>query len=602
MSSSPQSPFPWKRSIVRAWPWLAAAASGVMLVLCFPPWNQAWLCWLALTPLIAAVWFGQGGEMTAEPPGRLARIFRRLPPWARAFALGYVTGLIFIWGAFYWLIEVTGIGWFVLAFYMGLYGALWAWFIGTVGNAENGMKNPASPATRTRVLALSPSLYLRSRWNLWFAFLGAAMWVALEWVRGLLFSGFGWNNLGVALHANIPFMQIAEWTGVGGLSFLVAFVNLIAVSTVYRFAMEVRLHRIRPHFDFTLTLSALLLVFAHGVRVLQVSSRADSPDNKNAIPLRVAAVQANIPQMQKFDPAFEAHIFQTYEHLTEAAMATRPDLLLWPEAATPQGYFADRTNFEFVNNLAKHANCNFLLGTLDYDFGDEGHVVNAYNAALLLPREGGDAEIYRKLHLVPFGEFIPFRHSFPLFAWIVGDQVPSDFSPGENPGVFQTVGPEVRLAPLICFEDTLGRVARQPVLLGAQVLVNVTNDGWFGHSAANEQQLNESVFRAVENRRPLLRCANTGVTAFIDRNGRISRVLRAENGSPFIQGVLAGEVRVPTDPALTFYTRHGEVFSAACAAGAGLAALLGGWRAFLRKRGRKTFSEVEQAPELAPVP
>lgn len=535
----------------RAWPWLAAVASGVLLTACFAPWNQRWLSWLALTPLAAALWFP--GEAAA------ARAFRG---WPRAFALGYVAGLVFFWGAFYWLAEVTGIGWFCLAFYLALYPAVWGVFLSTVANAGRS-------GTLDR--------YLRSRWNLWFAFLGAAAWTGLEWLRGWMFTGFGWNTLGSSMHANLPFIQVAEWTGVGGLTFLAAFVNLIAVSTVCRFRREVRAHRIRPHFDFTLTVSAVLAVFAHGVYRLQKQAEPGA-----TAPLRVAAVQANIPQLQKWDPAFEAHIFETYERLTATAIALRPQLLLWPEAATPRGVFADEANFRFVKTIAERAAGNFLLGTLDYDFGPAGRPINAYNAAVLIPA-AGEWQTYRKIHLVPFGEFVPFRRGFPLFAWIVGEQVPADFASGPGPVVFEATNPEVRIAPLICFEDTVGRVARAPVRLGAQLLVNLTNDGWFGHSAACEQQLAESVFRAVENRRPMVRCANTGVTAFVSAQGRIERVLRAENGSPFIAGVLAGETQVPLHPELTFYTRHGELFSLAC----GLAALTAAASPALRRRMRR---------------
>lgn len=535
------------------WPWLAAVATGAMLTACFAPWDQPWLAWIALAPLVAAIWFPGGGS---------AR---------RGAALGYVAGLVFFWGAFSWLTEVTGIGWFCLAFYMALYPAAWGAFAAAVANAGAG-------GDRSR--------YLRSRWNLWFAFLGAAAWTGLEWVRGWMFSGFGWNTLGSSLHANLPFIQIAEWTGAGGLTFLAAFVNLIAVSTVCRFALEIRARRIRPHFDFTLTISAMLGVFAYGFHALQSRPPGET------IPLRVAAVQANIPQLQKWDRAFEARIFQVYEQLSQAAIATRPQLLLWPEAATPRGVFADEDNFRFVQKIAAAAASNFLLGSLDYEFAEDGQPLNAYNAAIFLPRQG-PWKTYRKMHLVPFGEFVPFRRRFPLFAWIVGEQVPSDFASGTAPAVFQLTEPGVRIAPLICFEDTVGRVARAPVQMGAQVLVNLTNDGWFGHSAACEQQLAESIFRAVENRRPLIRCANTGVTAFISAQGRIERVLRAEDGSSFLAGVLAGEIRAPINPALTFYTRHGELFSTACALAALAAAAAHAGRA-------RAAARRKAAPPLLP--
>ena len=588
LEASPEiRPASWRTG----WPLAAALLSGGLATLCFAPWNQEWLCWLALTPLLAAVWSlraDEPPEVSAVDRGRRFAWARRLAGrrWVKAFGLGYAAGLVFFWGAFYWLAQVTGIGWFILPFYMGLYFAVWGCFMGTVGRPAEGRPVDTVPARfaappsvfRTPTPA-STSPLLRSRWNLWFAFLGAAMWTGLEWVRGWMFSGFGWNDLGVAMHRNVAFLQIAEWTGSGGLSFLAAFANVIAVATVLRFALEVRSHRIRPHFDFTLTITAILLVFTYGIQHIRSAARAAAQPGATFL-LRVAAVQAGIPQNEKWNPHLEQQIREKYTQLSAAAAASRPQLLLWPEAATTFGMFDGASDTKaFVDGIAERAGCNLLLGSLDYDFGPDGHAQADYNAAMMRATGADRYQIYRKIHLVPYGEYVPFRHSFPLFAWIVGDQVPGDFAFGTEPGVFTTSDPALRLAPLICFEDTLGRVARQPVRLGAQLLVNLTNDGWFGLTAANQQQLAESVFRAVENRRPLVRCANTGVTAFIDANGHVTQTLRdPKTGSVFAAGVLAGTVQVPTNAPLTFYTRHGEVFAASCLAAAGMLAFLRVWR------------------------
>ncbi len=595
---------------LRAWPWLAALASGGLCTLCLEPWNQAWLCWFALTPLIAAVWSVNSLDPAVAPPKTRFPLFLR-EPWARGFALGYAAGLVFFWTAFYWLWEVTGPGWFLLAPYMACYFAIWGAFMATVGKpparpplpapmffgqrGRNSLPDPASGP---------PSPFLRSRWNLWSAFLAAAAWVALEWMRSWMLSGFGWNDLGVGLHRIIPLIQIAEWTGVGGVSFLAAFVNVIAVATVLRFAAEIRTFKVRPHFDFTLTLAGLLLVFGFGVRTA-ISSRKEAAQPGATGRLRVAAVQPNIAQSEKWDPASQTAIFHALDELTAAALVTKPDLLLWPEASTPRGVFGDKENYDFVMGIARRANANFLLGTLDYDFGPDGRSQADYNAALLLPKGAGDAQVYRKIHLVPFGEYVPYRHDFPPLAWAVGGQVPSDFARGSEPVVFTTADPTVRLAPLICFEDTIGELARQPVLRGAQVLVNVTNDAWFGPTAASHQQLAEATFRCVENRRPLVRCANNGVTAFLDRDGRVTQALLMADGTVWGAGVLSGEIGVPLHPALTFYTRHGEVFSILCADVAGLAALLAIWRRLRKLELRRRTSRRQAAapvPEAAAVP
>jgi apolipoprotein N-acyltransferase len=170
------------------------------------------------------------------------------------------------------------------------------------------------------------------------------------------------------------------------------------------------------------------------------------------------------------------------------------------------------------------------------------------------------------VHLVPFGEYVPLRHSFPLFAVVAGKWVPGDFDAGKDYTVFRLTNSDVQVAPLICFEDTIGELTRQFVLKGANLLADVTNDGWFLHSAGSQQHLANSVFRCVETRRPMVRAANTGVTCFINEFGRVTQVLQDETGSTFSEGALTGEVHVPAERSLTFYTRHGELFAKLCAA------------------------------------
>jgi apolipoprotein N-acyltransferase len=237
----------------------------------------------------------------------------------------------------------------------------------------------------------------------------------------------------------------------------------------------------------------------------------------------------------------------------------KPNLLLWPEASVPGGAFSSQESADFVKSFCADSDVSFLFGT--DDFSPDGD----FNAAAMLTGRGTLLQTYRKMHLVPFGEFIPFRHSFPLFAWIAGDLVPGDFSAGRDFVLLETARPAVKIAPLICFEDTLGDLTRQFVRHGAQVLVNLTNDGWFLESAGAEDHLVNTVFRAVETRRPLLRCSNTGVTCFIDTRGRITHTLRDEHGSHFTAGMLSAKIDVPDGSVQTFYTRHGEWLAQLCA-------------------------------------
>ncbi len=538
----------WLPKALRFWPWLAAILSGLLCTGCFAPFNQTWLCWIALTPLIAAIWFS--GENS-----------RRY--WLRNLLLGYVAGLAFFWTVLSWLTTVTVLGWFVLEFYMALYFALWGWFCGlmrpretleeTSSNKWNQMLTRAGRAT-----AAPRSAWTRSTNNLLLAFVLASAWAAQEWLRGWVFSGWGWNGLGIALHANWPLIQIAEFTGVAGLSFMVAFANVIALTTVRRLILEARAHAMRPHFDLTLTMAAIVGVLTFGVRAVQIS-----PPTK---PLRVAAVQSNIPQNQKFDPQFTRKIFDQFKRLSEIALQSNPppDLLIWPESSMPGPVLEDRESYQFVMSLSESTKSDLLLGTIDEE---EGH---AYNAALLVSEGGEQVQLYRKLHLVPFGEYVPGRHRVPLLARIVGDQVPGDFAAGKDHTVFRLTNGDVQVAPLICFEDTIGELTRRFVLPidtdpGANLLVNVTNDGWFLHSAGSYQHLANAIFRCVETRRPMVRAANTGVTCFVNAFGRVTQTLQDETGSTFTEGVLTGEINVPTKHELTFYTRHGDLFAKVCA-------------------------------------
>ncbi|MEO5718638.1 MAG: apolipoprotein N-acyltransferase [Chthoniobacterales bacterium] len=530
------------RKWIQLWPWLAAISTGVLTTLCFAPFGQTWICWIALAPLLTAVWFS--GEGTK----------RR---WLRDLFLGYVAGVIFFWGVFSWLHTVTVPGMIIVGLYMGVYFALWAWLAGLL-RPRKALPAPASlrAGWPTAQLHGSPpearSPWLNSFRNLGLALILASGWTGLEWVRSWMFSGWGWNGLGVPLHDVLPIIQIAEITGVAGLSFVVAFSNVIGVVTVRRFTIENRIHKRRPHYDFTLTLAGIVGLCGYGIRQLQMPAETE--------PLRVAAVQANIPRDEKFSPEFQAKIFAQFERLTRVGLATQPppQLIIWPESSTPAPALLDQENYRFVMDLSASIKTDLLLGTIDADQNGD------YNAALLVSKGGEDIQVYRKLHLVPFGEYVPGRHTVPFISAIVGSQVPADFTPGKDSVVFHLTTDQVKVAPLICFEDTLGELTRQFVLRGANLLANVTNDGWFLRSAASQQHLANAVFRCVETRRPMARAANTGVTCFVNRFGRVTQVLLDEKGSQFTEGVLTGTVAVPTEGQITFYVRHGELFAKIC--------------------------------------
>lgn len=504
---------------------MAAALSGTLGIFCFAPFDQSWFCWIALIPLVVAVWFSR------ETSCRL---------WLRNLLLGYVAGMVFFTGTFSWLgalgdlyqsFFLHGLS-FLLSIYLAMHFAFWAWFIGF----------------------LKPKTFTASWRNLLVAFLAAAAWATHEWVRGWLFTGFGWNGLGVALHAKFPVIQLAEFTGVTGLSFVIAFVNMTAVTTPVRLFLEAKTRKMRPHFDLTLTMIGIVALMAFGLHRTQVASASKS--------IRVAAVQANVPQLEKFDPQFTSGIFEKFTRLSDVALRANPppDLLVWPESSMPDPVRDENgQSNRFVKQLSASSKTDLLLGSLDFEPGRD------YNSAALVSNGGERIQIYRKIHLVPFGEYIPLRRSFPLFAAIAGTWVPGDFARGTDFTVFDLTNQSARVAPLICFEDTVGDLVRRFVSNGANVLVDITNDGWFLHSSGSKQHLANAIFRCVENRRPMVRAANTGVTCFVNELGHVTQLLQDDTGDTFTEGVLTGEISVPQGGELTFYARHGEWFAESCA-------------------------------------
>ena len=502
----------------RVLPWALAITSGVLLGLCYPPWGFGDLCWLALTPLAWAVWF-------TRPPERR--------PWLHRAALGYVCGLVFFAMSASWLSTLTWPGFLLLVLYFAGYFSAWALLAWLLTRHDK------------------PAAWLSSLHNLRVCLLASSGWVALEWLRSVIFPAFGWNGLGIALYKNIPLIQIADITGTGGTSFLVAMANFILAATIKRLALEIGGTRRRPHLDFALTVLLIASAWSYGVRQLFTGPVENTG-------LTFAAVQANIPQNVRNNPSFSLDVLETYRRQTMAAIAMQPDLILWPESSTPAPLLGDQLTWDLVRGLAEQHSGDFLLGTVHW--AQEGD----FNSIALLTSGGTEAQLYHKINLVPFGEYVPLRVEFPLLASIVGELVPDDFDAGKEFTVLEMSSRPLKLAPLVCFEDTLGNLARRFVLKGAQAFVVVTNDGWFLKSAGSMQHLQNAVFRCVENKLPMIRAANTGVTCSIDRLGNIREVLRDDTGSTFTQGVLFSRIEAPTDPSPTFYTRYGEVFSISC--------------------------------------
>ncbi|MGY8690880.1 MAG: apolipoprotein N-acyltransferase, partial [Verrucomicrobiales bacterium] len=398
-----------------------------------------------------------------------------------------------------------------------------------------------------------PSLFRASAHTLHCAFLNAAVWVGLEWLRGWVFTGFGWNGLGVAFHDDLNLMQIADIVGVTGLSFLPMFVGCVLVMTVRRFQLEIRHQQLRPHLDFGVALAMVAGTFLYGLG----HTLKPVPEGTD---VKCVLIQLALPKAEKWDPERAAEILLDFQKYTNTYVeTTSPDLVIWPESSLQTPLLEDPVYETFMNGMLAKGEFALMLGTNDVDIPNNAY----YNSAALMAGSlhSPDLQLYHKMHLVPFGEFVPFRQELPFLDTWLGELIPGDFSRGESTEPLRLPGKDLQVIPLICFEDTVGRLARKFVRPEAQLMVNMTNDGWFGTSPAAEQHLANARFRCVELRRPMARSCNTGVTCLIDVRGHVTSVLEDLEEGVFVKGALASTLRVPSESVMTFYARFGDLFS-----------------------------------------
>lgn len=563
-------------TIMKIWPWIACPLSGTLLALCYPSWNISSLIWFWALPLLAALWFPQ---LSKKKNGKA-----RSRAW-RGWWLGYLSGLAFFLINLSWLAEVSWVGAIALPAYLAVYFGLWGAFASTIGHW-----NP-SPAIHDHSNASKWHKTFAPSWTvLRVAFLNGAMWCGMEWLRGVAFTGLPWNGLGVALHENLYLIQIADIIGVTGISFVMMFCSCVALATSYRLIQEFGDRGLRPHLDFTIAVAMVIGVFLYGLNRINHISR-DPSETKD---IRALLVQLNVPIDQVWDENSLNANLDDYYDLTTAYVETADfDLVVWPETALPGRYFYPWVQ-TFLNQVLAKGDFYLMAG-----LEEEAQPNELYNVATLMRGSTKNYQMYRKTHLVPFGEYLPLRDSFPPFEWIAGHLIPGDFQAGKSFEPLDLDGGEWQIIPLICFEDTIGALARKFVRPGVpQLIVNVTNDGWFWESSESAQHLANARFRCIELRRPMIRAANTGVSCFIDeigslydRNSKQSfarKIVDEASGSSFITGTLPGTVRMKKNSTLTIYARYGDWFSISL--GTFAFAMIG-----LRRKNRKPAS----APTVA---
>ena len=478
---------------------LIAAATGLLSAAAFPPFGARPLIWIAPIPLLWALDQERGVG------------------WRRAFLLGWIAAATHFVLTLHWILalpgeEVTIPGLMVpallfLSAYLGIaFGAAAALAVWT--------------ARRTRLpVALA--------WPL-FATLADAARSAGE-------LALPWGSWGYALAHATPVLQFASATGFWGLALWVHLVGGLAYLVIRTEGRRMAVA--------TLLVIVFCLPWIHGLVVL---SRTGGEEGTAGRSMRISLIQPNTSREIKWDPAFRDIVIDDLLARTRHAALGRPDLIVWPETATPIVLLQEPVYLQRVEETVRELGVPLLAGTLEHHL--EGKEYVAHNSAALFDAGGRIVDRYDKRRLVPFSERMPFQRTLPFLAGLNFGQ--SDFSPGSRWVLFP-VGDDTRAGCLICFESIFPEVARGFVSRGAGLLINITNDFWFGDTAAPVQHAEMAVFRAVETRTPLVRCANTGISMVVDPYGRVTHQTRT-----FVEAQVDARI-FPTGKG-SFYTRHGE--------------------------------------------
>ncbi len=480
--------------------------SGAMLVAGFPPYDIYFLPWLSLVPFLIAL---------------------RNKNMKRSFLLGIIMGLAYFLGTIYWVyhsmyvygylpLSVSIIILLLLCLYLSLY-------IGSFALLYN---------------------YIFSRSPVPASIAVPVVWVTLEFARTYALTGYPWALLGYTQYTLLPVIQIADITGIYGVSFLVASVN----GAVYD--MTLSRHTTIPGGSrqnrWQMPSAAALLIVVLIAAVIYGTGKLNEEDLGHNITISI--VQGNIPQDKKWDYRFQQEVIDTYKKLTLEVSENKPDLIVWPETAVPFVFGRHRQFTEEVTGLPTDLGTYLLFGSMMTKGRDR-----LANSAVLLSPSGEIASVYDKIHLVPYGEYVPLRNLLPFVDKLTAGS--GDFAEGLEPVVMET--PFAKISTLICYEIIFPGLVRKFADNGADLLVTITNDAWFGRTAAPYQHFSMAVFRAIENRVPVARAANTGVSGFIDSRGRIMN-----SSEIFVEATLTETVSTGTEK--SFYAEYGDIFVYLC--------------------------------------
>jgi apolipoprotein N-acyltransferase len=495
--------------------YLLPCASAVLVALSFAPFGYGFLAWLGLSSLLCAL--RKGGALSAAG---CASLF----------------GWLFGFGTFCWLDKIAAVNVaniLIMVLYLSLYYAVFGLLYH----------------------------FLSKRFQGWMIIAAPALWVSLEFLRAnLSFLSVPWNFLGHTQYASPLFIQIAGITGVYGVSFVVVMANdlLSCLPDVFASSRPAVLSETRmPRWSWKVQFVTVAL--AVGCVLVYGWLHLEGPQNAKQI--RVALVQANVLVRAGMEPREQLEHLAAYEQLTKEAAETRPDLIVWPASSLPAPISASRVVNFTLERLTRETETYLLVGGAGYDKVKprKESFLPYSNSEFLISPAGRVAAQYDKILLVPFNEYLPLAGIITWPRWVT--TIKEDFLAGSSYTLFQ-VG-EAKFGTPVCWENLFADFFRRFVREGANLMVSVTNEGFFGVSAAPYQTLAMTVFRAVENRVAIARAAPTGISAFIAPNGVIVERVRGANGKDlFVSGFLVRDV--PLSDRKTFYTMHGDIFAYAC--------------------------------------
>ena len=488
---------------------LPALASGVLIALSFPVAGLSSLAWIAFVPLLYSLW---------------------QKDWRESFLSGFVFGMVYFFGTQFWIYHsinhfggvsfIASIGVvLLLSAYLGLFPAIFSALF-------------SLSYKKTKLPAL---------------FIAPVLWVTFEFVRSYALTGFPWSSIGYSQYRFLPLIQAADITGIYGISFLILAVNG-AIADLFLIR-----HRLRhmPLFPLSYTVTGFISLICLTAAVLGYGYYKIREERPGAL-VPISVIQGNIEQDKKWEPAYQNEVMDIYERLSRDALSAHPALLVWPETAVPFVFGSDVPNSNRLLQFQREAGTNLLFGSILIK-SIRPDRTEFSNSAILLDKEGKKTYVYDKIHLVPFGEYVPLKRLLFFIDKIVvgiGDYLPGrQYIRAETEfGSFGTV---------ICYEVIFPGLVRKFFTQGGDFIVTITNDAWFGRTAGPYQHFSMAVFRAVENRKPLVRAANTGISGFIDSSGRI-----IASSSLFSRQVLTESIT--TDRTLSFYTKYGDLFSYLC--------------------------------------